>query len=825
MSDGLHTTQQQIFSIRAEPLLLELANNSKLVVMPGTIQPITTDHLRAVTNEDPVSDLSRPITFEITVQPLSGKVVRILSKDASSDTMSYEFTSVFTQKDVDDGNIAFKHDNSSSLQEDSFQFDVFLPLSQNLSGLVFQLSIPLALSTSTHPPDTVISTTTLATTTPSEDTSGIINTGTEVSEGGIVTVSGDNLDASILLSGLLGYVQYTLTKAPHHGFLALSERNVTVGYTFTQQELSSPGLAYQHDHSDTTMDSFNFTAAVKVFGAASGATVPTMSGVFHIKVLPVNDQKMTVVTTSLRMSVVQGEHVTFNARYLNITDADNPPTEITYKILSQPTNGMLVNINDKGTNVKYFTQADVNSNKLEFIHDGGSATGVFVFRVGDGEHFQIKRFTIDVVPRVLALTTVNSVVLEQGDQSAIITDHNLNISSNGNISTSYYNVTMDPSYGEVRVNSLPSMTFTQHDIQRGIVTYYQTDISSAEDKLQLTLYDDYNVIPNINLTMSVDPLIELNSVSALSGGLTPITTSNLNTSQLATKTGSSPRFEIFGLPKFGRVLSVNTSETVLIFYSTDINQQDIAYEADRLEIAENSTMMDNLTMVLSTEGAQPVTITLRIVIEPGIPETTTHLLTMAKTTPLVADDAFDNGILDDGEDPFPVDSGMTTKGAPLEDGKPSIKAVRAGLQSVIYITVSIVIVLVIFIIILGVVIWRRRRRQKAIQEPVSEDELPETVGGAPVIITSIVPDAECDPGAVTQPMIKRPIQSPMLPQVKVTPLGRPPSPVNSYASLTSSGTFQSSAFTNNWNNYDQEMFSNLRIKNPKPTLKKSQYWV
>ena len=103
--------------------------------------------------------------------------------------------------------------------------------------------------------------------------------------------------------------------------------------------------------------------------------------------------------------------------------------------------------------------------------------------------------------------------------------------------------------------------------------------------------------------MNVDPLIELNSVSALSGDLAPITQLNLNTTQLASKTGSSPSFQVIDAPRFGRVLSVNTSETVLIFNSKDLGKQDIVYEAERLEIAENQTLTDNLTLLLVAWGS------------------------------------------------------------------------------------------------------------------------------------------------------------------------------------------------------------------------------
>ncbi|XP_054755610.2 chondroitin sulfate proteoglycan 4-like [Lytechinus pictus] len=835
VTDGVHTTQQQIFSIRASPLLLVLANNSQLTVTQGTIQPLTMEHLLVVTNGDPPTDLSRPITYVITTNPVSGEIVKILSRgSAAADTLSYSTISVFTQEDIDNGLIAFKHDNSSTLSEDSFQLNVFLPLSQNLSNIIFELHIPFEASPTTPLPTSTTMSVPNVTMSIEED-SGIINTGVEVSEGESVTITAYNLDANILLEGLSGYVQYTVTKAPKHGFLSLSGRNITTGGSFIHNEMSTQELVYTHDHSDTLSDSFNFSASIKLFGpaaaSAEGAITPSAEGIFKVKVLPVNDQTFVVVTASLRMSIVQGEHVVFNDHFLNISDPDNPPSDLEYKIIQGPTNGKIVFIDNPGVSVKTFTQDNINRDLLQFIHDGGSTLGAFTFRINDGKHYQIKQFFIDVVPRDLTLTAVAPLVLTQGDSMAILSFEHLNISSNGNASTSYYNITSPASFGEIRMNTVPVVQFTQSDIELGMVEYHQTDMASDQDNLQLTLFDDYNVIPGIYLNITVEPLIDINSIEASSGSDAPIMKSNLDATLLANKTGKLPFFTILEAAEFGLVVNTTSDEELHKFYFHDLDKGDIVYRAERLDIAENDTVGDNIALLLQTEGSQPVSVIVGVVIGPAVIESTTQLSTTTEAT--VRINTFDRGELPIDK-PF-EDDGLTTESTSLEGGGPSAKAVdNKGSSSIIYIALSIVAFFVIIVIsIIIFILWRRRHRKKGDEKPVPpppiQENLPETVTSAPVIAPEPSQPSQATPSersydssAVTQPMIRRPIQSPMVPQVKVTPLGRPPSPVNSYASLTSNGTFQSFS---NWTGCDPKMAAPHQTRSKSPTLKKSQYWV
>ncbi len=88
-----------------------------LQVFPGIVQPLTTSHLMAKTNDE---NQTQPIVYTIQSKPKHGKLVWVTSNGTQIEAMS------FTQRDVDVGSIAFHHTKplGSWVQEDDFKFEV-----------------------------------------------------------------------------------------------------------------------------------------------------------------------------------------------------------------------------------------------------------------------------------------------------------------------------------------------------------------------------------------------------------------------------------------------------------------------------------------------------------------------------------------------------------------------------------------------------------------------------------------------------------------------------------------------------------------------------
>ena len=120
------------------------------------------------------------------------------------------------------------------------------------------------------------------------------NTGTTVLEGSTANV----ITSAMLSEGDLdddgSELTYTVTSLPTNGTLSLSGFGALgLNDTFTQADLDTGKVSYDHDGSDTATDSFSFSVAD---GGEDGATPAT--GTFNLTISPVNDAPVFSVTNS-----------------------------------------------------------------------------------------------------------------------------------------------------------------------------------------------------------------------------------------------------------------------------------------------------------------------------------------------------------------------------------------------------------------------------------------------------------------------------------------------------------------------------------------------
>ena len=797
--------------------------------------------------------IDAPITYQITDGPHHGLVVRIIDNEETG-TATFQTLSEFTQKDIDDGLLGYQLSIDSSASEDSFTFDVILPLSQNLRGQEFNIDVVTA---------DMIETTNLVTTKPMQTTPTlspykIRNKGVEVREGASITITDDHLSAANLLNDLSDEdidtvtLEYEITKVPSHGYLLIGQRNLTNKNKFTQEKINNIGIKYVHDHSDDRQDGFNFTVRVI---ANEGSLVSNSEinpliykGEFKIIIDPVNDRMFTVETTSLHMSVVQGTSKIITPDNLRTVDPDNLPSEIHYQLYGNPSNGKLALTSDPSVSVTQFTQEQIDNGDIVFIHDGGKKSGSFVFKITDGAsaHVQIKQFTIDVISVQLSLNA-REVELPQGDTEVTITNENLDITTNGDRDAVRYNITTYPSYGQIEVDHTPQLFFTQKDVDNNLVQYVQTIIGMSSDKLGFTMYDKYNTVSDLNVTINVKPLIYLEQLNATTGMYIPITTNYINASELARKTHSDPAFKIHYPPRRGLILNMTSRLAISKFKYSDIKAGQVIYAADLLVLESNVTLKDRFRFEYAATNAQPVEVTFEIEISPRSadyttqPTTPTHLRTRLRDQSSWSDR--NHTIILPGEPFLPT----TESGNEPDNSVPKTKNVIPQKLNTIVIIVPIVIIIIIIFIVVLIVLWKlnnskekgaKTGRESPYPEPdigpyPGSQPVPVQVGMMPPVnVTSIRPDHRQN-GHISNRQndyISNRVQSPMVPQVTVTALGRPPSPkipfnpVNSLVSLSSNGTATMAyQYDSNCEQCESEYMEQCRTASP--TLKKSQYWV
>ena len=124
------------------------------------------------------------------------------------------------------------------------------------------------------------------------------------------------------------------------------------------------------------------------------------TGTVTITVTPVSNSAPSLAANAGSV-VVQGLTDIITSAELQVTDSDNTPDQLVYTVTSSPRNGHLELTTAPGVAITTFTQADINSGRLMFVHSGAvSASESFTFTVSDGAGGLIgaSTFTIAVSP-------------------------------------------------------------------------------------------------------------------------------------------------------------------------------------------------------------------------------------------------------------------------------------------------------------------------------------------------------------------------------------------------------------------------------------------
>ena len=119
---------------------------------------------------------------------------------------------------------------------------------------------------------------------------------------------------------------FETTVIPTNGNLTLSSSPLSVGETFTQQDIIDGNIDYDHDAGETTSDSFSFTVT------DGNTTLPAET--FDITVNPVDDPPTLDLNSGLNLD--EEATVTIDNSFLSASDVDNTDDEILYQIINTP---------------------------------------------------------------------------------------------------------------------------------------------------------------------------------------------------------------------------------------------------------------------------------------------------------------------------------------------------------------------------------------------------------------------------------------------------------------------------------------------------------
>jgi Domain of unknown function (DUF4347)/Cadherin-like/Right handed beta helix region len=351
----------------------QLITNTGLTLLEGATQVIPSASLTA--NDDDIAD-NRLLQYQVTTATTQGYLQK--STNAGVAILS------FTQGDLDDGLIQYVH-NAGEISADSFTFTV----SDSLLA-----TLPQTFAIAITPVNDA----------PVASTSG---SGVTYTENGaavnpmlnVVLSDADNTNlvgATITLTSIESADQLSFTNT---GLITGVFDNLTKTLTLSGSASVSAyqaairSVTFSNSSDQIALTQKNFRLQVSD-GNLSSTRIQELITLINVNDTPFQSRN----TTS---TVTEGGTLTITPARLQFLDPDNSPSQITYSVLTAPINGHLELNTNPNVTISTFTQFDINSNRVVYIHNAGETIAdSFIFSVSDGAGGTTasRTFNINVTP-------------------------------------------------------------------------------------------------------------------------------------------------------------------------------------------------------------------------------------------------------------------------------------------------------------------------------------------------------------------------------------------------------------------------------------------
>uniref|UniRef100_A0A0N4WQI5 Cadherin domain-containing protein n=1 Tax=Haemonchus placei TaxID=6290 RepID=A0A0N4WQI5_HAEPC len=323
---------------------LELRRSSTLTLPVGGVGTIDSNHLEI---GDAVSSANE-LVYRIIKQPQEGALV--LEQENSTSTPSI-IVGRFSQRDVDLGRVQYIHSGSGS-GRDTIQFNISSPHTTK-GPYTFYVEIYDHHVSMTSTPLNVVA-------------------------GGSTVVSGSVLN--VTSSDREDYVVNVVEK-PNYGWIVLDSwntNNISSIESFSGADLRERRVVYVSDRdSAATRDSFSVAVCISHHTCTQTQTV-------DITISQRNVQSPQLLRNEILR--VTSERTPITNAHLDTEDPDTPPSGVFY-LISKPSNGMVVNINDLSKEIYNFSQKEVDDSAIIFLRQANaSGSGGFSFLLSDGLH-------------------------------------------------------------------------------------------------------------------------------------------------------------------------------------------------------------------------------------------------------------------------------------------------------------------------------------------------------------------------------------------------------------------------------------------------------
>ncbi|XP_062964839.1 extracellular matrix organizing protein FRAS1 isoform X1 [Cynocephalus volans] len=335
---------------------------------------------------------------------------------------------------------------------------------------------------------------------PTSDTPQLaVNQGLQLSAGSVVRITEQHLKVTDRDSDD-HQVMYIMKEDPGVGRLQMVKHNnlekISVKgpvRSFTQADISQGQVEYHHGTGEP-----GGRFALK-FDVVDGEGNKLMDQSFSISVL--EDKSPPVVITNKGLVLDENSVKKITTLQLSATDEDSKPAELIYRITRQPQLGHLEHAAAPGIQISSFTQADLTSRNVQYIHSSETEklSDAFSFTLSDGVNEVTQTFHITIHPVDDSLPVVlNSGMRVQEGVRKTITEFELKaVDADTEAESVTFTIVQPPRHGAIEraTNGQHfhlTSTFTMEDIYQNRVSYSHDGSNSLHDWFAFTVSDGTN---------------------------------------------------------------------------------------------------------------------------------------------------------------------------------------------------------------------------------------------------------------------------------------------------------------------------------------------
>nr|XP_020852790.1 chondroitin sulfate proteoglycan 4-like isoform X2 [Phascolarctos cinereus] len=559
ISDGELVSNTTVLRVKAIPWDYEVVNNTGVTVQQGSMVLITQSNLSVQIN---AGEQEMEIRYEIIQHPLFGQIQR------RSSNGEWKLVNTFSQRSIDRDRVRYYSTFKESQGEnvtDHFTFKISIE-----NKVSEELIFPIAIQWLKYR---------LVKNSP-------LNIDTMVKK----MLTSDHLMVRMeSMKALESELYFKLLSLPKKGKLLLGRSVLKLNSTFSQKNIIDNEVAYElvERPQENTQDSFRFLICTNYIESK-----------VYIFTINIRADHNHIILTNKGFSVTEGEGKLITKTELFVQTLSNQVFH--YKVTKSPHHGKLKLINssdslESNDNITTFTNQDIIGERLMYVHDDSETVcDEFIVRAsakgaGDEE--------IRVGPEM----KVNiSVKLKNDEKPVRVVDTVFHVVRNGQrlltlMDLCYHDPDSDfndrqlvytrrgiPN-GDLVLASDPSQKlyqFKQEDLEEGCILFRHHGADYARFVLLVT--DGTHYTSSLLEVSASEPYVWIannTGLLVLKGREKALTTANLSvTTNHDIRSDTEIKYEIFLLPKYGRVLVKNRPSTS--FSQNDLKQGHVIYRHD-----------------------------------------------------------------------------------------------------------------------------------------------------------------------------------------------------------------------------------------------------